>query len=345
VGGESPFITVVVPTKDNESTIAELMESLARQSYRSFEVVVVDSSRDRTPEIASRYSFARVVKVPPVGLNVARNTGVREARGEVVAFTDGDCRASHDWLQRVAEFFTSHPDAAAVGGSVLTAREEAGKIVADYYNEALWPMMPVYRDVVEISACNFHRVRVPNGNNLAFRREVLLRNPFDEGLKGGYDEVELLWRLCASGFKVYAAPEIRVEHFHTSSLRRMLKRGFSYGRGHYLFYRKHPRAPLARYGLWGALALWCYYALLPPLALFGLWQPLALLPAAYAALAAAYLAKGKRTRSPAYPLLDILFYSAMAAGALYEAARAALSRISARHPGYPAFTRGYCSSR
>jgi len=327
VGGGRPFITVVVPTKDNESTIGELMESLARQSYRDFEVVVVDSSRDRTPEIASRYSFARVVKVPPVGLNVARNAGVKEARGVVVAFTDGDCRASPDWLQRVAEFFASHPDAAAAGGSVLTAREQAGRLVADYYNEALWPMMPVYRDLVEIDARNFHRVRVPNGNNLAFKRNALLRNPFDEGLKGGYDEVELLWRLCASGFKVYAVPEIRVEHFHSSSLRRMLKRGFSYGRGHYLFYRRHPRAPLARYGFWGALALWCYYAVLPLLTLLDLWQPLALVPATYISLVAAYLARGRGLRSLAYPFLDILFYSAMAAGALYEAARTALLRI------------------
>jgi len=318
---------VVVPTKDNESTIGELMESLARQSYRDFEVVVVDSSRDRTPEIASRYSFARVVRVPPIGLNVARNTGVKEAKGVVVAFTDGDCRASPDWLQRIAEYFVSHPDVVAVGGSVLTTREQVGRLVADYYNEALWPMMPVYRSLVEISARNFHRVRVPNGNNLAFKKDVLLRNPFDDGLKGGYDEVELLWRLCARGFKVYAAPEIRVEHSHTSSLRRMLKRGFSYGRGHYLFFKRHPRAPLARYGFWGALALWCYYALLLPLALFGLWQPLALALAAYIALLAAYLAKGKGLRSFAYPVLDILFYSAMAAGTLYEAVQAVLLRI------------------
>lgn len=327
MGGGRPFITVIVPTKNNEDTIGELMESLARQSYSDFEVVVVDSSSDRTPEIASRYSFARVVKIPPVGLNVARNAGVREARGAVVAFTDGDCRASPDWLQRIAEFFAARPDAAAVGGSVLTAREQAGKLVADYYNEALWPMMPVYRSLVEISARNFHRVRVPNGNNLAFRRDVLLRNPFDESLKGGCDEVELLWRLCASGCRVHAAPEIVVEHFHSSSLRRMLKRGFSYGRGHYLFYRKHPGAPLARYGFWGALALWCYYALLPPLALLGLWQPLALALAAYVALSAAYFAKGRGLRSLAYPVLDILFYSAMAAGTLYEAARVALSKI------------------
>jgi len=108
----------------------------------------------------------------------------------------------------------------------------------------------------------------------------------------------------------------------------MLKRGFSYGRGHYLFYRKHPRAPLARYGFWGALALWCYYALLLlPLALLGPWQPLALAPLAYAVLAAAYLARGRGLRSLAYPLLDIALYSAMAVGALYEAARAAVLRI------------------
>lgn len=322
--GSHPLITVVVPTKNNEGTIAELLDSLANQSFRDFEVVLADSSSDRTPEIAARYSFVRVVRVPPVGLNAARNAGVREARGEIVAFTDGDCRARPDWLQRIAEFFESHPEAAAVGGSVLTARELSGRLVADYYNEALWPMMPIYRSTLEITARSFHRVRVPNGNNLAFRRGVLLQNPFDEGVRGGYDEVELLWRLCSSGYRVYAEPSIAVEHFHTSSLRKLLRRGFSYGRGHYLFYRRHPRAPLARYGFWAALALCCYYALSALLAALGAWQPLALVPAAYASLAAAYLARGRGLRSLAYPLLDIAFYSAMAAGALYEAARTAL---------------------
>lgn len=316
----------MVPTRNNEDTIGELLESLAKQSLAAFEVIVVDSSSDRTPEIALRYPFVRVVRVPPTGINVARNAGVKEARGEIVAFIDGDCRAPRDWLESIARFFEGKTTAVAVGGSVLTAEELRGSTVAMYYNEALWPMMTVYEREVEITAGNFHKVRVPNGNNMAFRRGALLANPFDESIKGGYDEVELLWRLCASGCKVYATPSIKVEHFHTGSLRRMLKRAFSYGRGHYLFFAKHSRAPLALYGVLGSIALYAYYAAAAVLAATGYWHLLLPTLLAYPALATAYLANGRGVRSLIYPSLDILFYTTMAAGMLLELIKTGLRR-------------------
>ncbi len=327
------LISVVVPTRNNESTIRELLDSLARQRYGDFEVILADSSTDRTPEIASGYPFVRVVRVPPTGLNAARNAGVREARGEIVAFTDGDCRVPPDWLESIAEFFARRPEAAAVGGSVLTPPELAGSVVAEYYNKPLWPMMAIYGEEVEITARNFHRVRVPSGNNVAFRRAVLLENPFDEGIRGGYDEVELLWRLCARGYRVYASPALRVEHFHTRSLRKLLRRAFSYGRGHYLFFARHRRAPLALYGFAGAVALYAYYSLAAALAALGLWQAALLVPASYLALAAVYAKRGAGRRAALYPLLDLAFYSTLALGMLYEAA-AQLARkpFSRRRP-------------
>lgn len=317
------MISVVVPTRNNESTIVELLESLARQTVRDFEVIVADSSSDRTPEIASRYPFVRVVSVPPAGINVARNAGLSAAKGEIIAFTDGDCRVPPDWLESIKRFFEEHPDAAAVGGSVLTAREIARSTAALYYNEALRPMMTIYARELEITVRNFHKARVPNGNNMAFKRRVLQGNPFDESIRGGYDEVELLWRLCEAGYRVYASPLIKVEHFHTGGWRRMLRRAFSYGRGHTMFFLKHSRAPLALYGMLGALALYTYYALAALLAVVGVYLPLLLPLLAYLALATVYLVKGRGFRSFVYPLFDTSFYSTMAAGMLYELVRRA----------------------
>lgn len=311
-------ISVIVPTKNNEDTIEWLLDSLGKQVYRDFEVIVVDSSRDRTPEIAARYPFVKLVRVPPTGLNFARNAGVRAARGEIVVFTDGDCRTPPDWLAEIAAFFQSHPEAAAVGGSVLTARELKGKLIADYYNEAVWPMMPIYKAESEVTAENFHRVRIPTGNNLAFRKNTLAHLLFDEGIKGGYDEVELLWRFCSANYRVYASPLIEVEHFHTKSLRKMLKRAFSYGKGHYMFYKRHRQAPLARYGMLGALILYFYYAAAIALAWLNVWQPLILVPLAYAVVASVYLSKGRKGRSFVYPFLDFIFYTFMAGGIVYE---------------------------
>ncbi|MEM1509298.1 MAG: glycosyltransferase [Thermofilaceae archaeon] len=311
------MISVVIPTKDNEDTIEWLLDSLSKQVYRDFEVIVVDSSRDRTPEIATRYPFVKLIRVPPTGLNFARNAGIHAARGEIVTFTDGDCRTPPDWLAKIADFFQSHPEAAAVGGSVFTARELKGRLVADYYNEAIWPMMPIYRAEVKVTSKNFHRVRIPTGNNLAFRKSVLAFFLFDEGIKSGYDEVELLWRLCSTNYKVYATPFIEVEHFHTKSLKKMLKRAFNYGKGHYMFYKRHKQAPLARYGMLGALALYSYYVATTALAWFNVWQPLVLVPLVYIVIVSMYLVKGRKDRSFIYPVLDFIFYTVMAGGIIY----------------------------
>jgi len=299
-----------------------LLESLKQQEYRDFEVIVVDSSEDRTPEIASEYSFVKVVKAPPRGANLARNIGVKLARGDIIAFTDGDCRVPRDWLKRIAEFFEKHKDTVAVGGSVCTARELKGSLVAEYYNEALWPMMPIYTSEIKITRGNFHKVRVPNSNNLAFRKKVFDEGfLFDEKFRGGYEETELLWRLCLKNYDIRISPLIKVEHYHTKSLKKLLKRAFNYGKGHCLFYFKHRNCPLALYGTLSAIALYAYFAAALATLVAGYWYLAALLPIAYIVLSALYLKNTRKLSSIAYPLIDFVFYTTMAAGILTELLR------------------------
>jgi len=313
------MISVVVPTRNNESTIRMLLDSLKQQEYRDFEVIVVDSSEDKTPEIASEYPFVKVVRVPPRGANLARNIGVKLSKGDIIAFTDGDCRVSHDWLKNIAEFFEKHRNTIAVGGSVYTARELKGSIVAEYYNEALWPMMPIYSSEVKITRENFHKVRVPNSNNLAFRRKVFDEGfLFDEEFRGGYEETELLWRLCLQNYDIRVSPSIKVEHYHTKSLRKLLKRAYNYGRGHYLFYSKYRNCPLALYGTLSAAILYTYFAVALAALIVGCWYFAALLPVAYIVLSILYLKKTKKLRSLVYFLIDIVFYTTMAAGIFVE---------------------------
>src|SRR4051812_49985824 len=85
-----PRISVVVPIYNVEPYLEECLESIAHQTYRDLEVVMVDDgSKDNSPAIAERFAARderfRLVTQPNGGLGSARNTGIKEAGGELLA--------------------------------------------------------------------------------------------------------------------------------------------------------------------------------------------------------------------------------------------------------------------
>lgn len=88
----TPLVTAVVTAYNLERYIAEAIESALGQTYTPLEVVVVDDgSTDRTPEVCAAFgSRIRYVRQANRGASEARNTGLRHARGELIAFLDGD---------------------------------------------------------------------------------------------------------------------------------------------------------------------------------------------------------------------------------------------------------------
>ena len=94
-----PRASVVVCAYNAADTIDDCLTALERQSYPDFEIIVVnDGSRDATGAIARQYPKARVIDIPNGGLSAARNVGIANATGEIVAYTDADVRVDPDWL-------------------------------------------------------------------------------------------------------------------------------------------------------------------------------------------------------------------------------------------------------
>ena len=85
------LFSVVIPTFNREATLRETLRSIEEQTFRDFDVVVVDDgSTDGTIEIAQSFSFVRVIRQQNSGPGVARNTGVNAATGQYIAFLDSD---------------------------------------------------------------------------------------------------------------------------------------------------------------------------------------------------------------------------------------------------------------
>lgn len=125
------FISVVVPSYNEEKYLPRCLRSLIAQTYPrdQFEIVIVDGGQDNTPAIAHSFG-ARVIREPRRGVSLARQRGAEEARGEIVAITSADTELPPDWLRRINEHFTHDPGLAAVGGPV---RSYDGNWLLDLY--------------------------------------------------------------------------------------------------------------------------------------------------------------------------------------------------------------------
>jgi glycosyltransferase involved in cell wall biosynthesis len=128
--------SIVVITKDRPHLIGDLFKALAAQTLPPDEVIVVDNN--------SRLSYATVfdayrdrlplrifVETTP-GIPAARNRGIREARNEIILFTDDDCVPEARWLETMVEPFYRDPHIGAVGGRT-TYFGATGTVVEEYY--------------------------------------------------------------------------------------------------------------------------------------------------------------------------------------------------------------------
>src|SRR5205823_5994598 len=95
-----PKVSVIVAAYNAERTLKTCLDSLQQLNYPEYEIILVDDgSTDSTSRIASLYPGIRIFRHSQnLGLSNARNTGIAAAMGEIIAFTDSDCRADEDWL-------------------------------------------------------------------------------------------------------------------------------------------------------------------------------------------------------------------------------------------------------
>ncbi len=228
----TPKVSVVVASYNGASTLAACLESLCHLNYPDYEVLLVDDgSTDDTAEIASRFAPVQYIRHPSnKGLGVARNTGIELANGEIVAFTDSDCRADEDWL-----FYLVHDlqrgGFVGVGGHNLLPSDDSPVAAAVMVS----PGGPAHVMLTDRLA-----EHVP-GCNMAFYRWALLEiGNFDPVYKRAGDDVDICWRLQSKGFRIAFSPAGFVWHYRRNTVRAYLRQQAGYGDAEALLERRHP---------------------------------------------------------------------------------------------------------
>jgi cellulose synthase/poly-beta-1,6-N-acetylglucosamine synthase-like glycosyltransferase len=322
-------VTVVVPVRNRELTIQPLLESLQKLDYdrNKVEVIVVDgNSTDKTQEIVKKYPVKLVVKKRE-GLNLARNTGIKCAKGEIVAFTDSDCIVPPNWITKIVENFKD-PQVSCVGGS---AKALDSDFISQYADNSIVRLMPFFTKREELEKVKPF-FRHPAGCNMAFRRKVAEEvGYFDENIHYGFDEVEFADRICRAGYKMVLDPDVLVWHKHRSTFKEFLKQNFQYGKGSGLVLkRKRLKDAVSKWSFLGLMGFISWLLIVGSLTfltftstssiffwlLFGFTGlPLLILATVYAYRA---LQNKKLTRVVIYPFIDLFRTLSFCFGQIYQ---------------------------
>lgn len=216
-------VSVVVVSKGRPAALVRCLRALTQQSHDPFEIVVVADKPGRQamttrPEIDRRI---KVVKFDEPNISVARNLGIAEAAGEIVAFIDDDAVAEPLWLEHLTGPFSDDRVSATTGYVIGRNGISFQHRLSDVGPEGDSRAVPFQGTAPQIVNPSAMRAIKTQGTNMAFRRDVLLRlHGFDPELRFYLDDADLDIRLARSGGKVAIVPLAQVHHGFAESVRR-----------------------------------------------------------------------------------------------------------------------------
>ena len=249
----TPFVSVVVPTCGRTPLFESALDSLAALDYPHYEIVVVDNApqvTDTARIVAGRAAddprFRYAGEARP-GVAHARNRGLAEARGGIVAFADDDVILDPGWLRGLVDGFTDDEVAGVTGQVLARELDTPSQIWLEQYGgygKGCQRRRFDRSGIVTLDPGGARRVDQPapslhpylpgsygSGANMAFRTDALRRlGGFDPRLRSGED-IDLLLRTVLAGHALAYEPGAIVWHTHRREPRALRRTMYLYGVG------------------------------------------------------------------------------------------------------------------
>lgn len=233
----SVFISVIIPTYNRPDQLKVCLDSLCELDYPqdAWEVIIVDDGGatpldNITTEYSDRLDIS-LLRQANAGPAAARNTGARQARGELLAFTDDDCKPKKDWLRIMAGHYQKTPERIIGGKTVNRLTNNIFSATSQYIVDI------VYNHYNQ----NKSEARFFASNNIAVPKSLYYKiGGFTEEFRTSEDR-ELCDRWRFQGYKLTYAPEAVIFHAHNLSLVSFCKQHFNYGRGAWKYHRLRAR--------------------------------------------------------------------------------------------------------
>lgn len=218
-----PFVSVIVPVYNGEKIISSCIEALLIQKYPQdrFETIIVDNnSTDDTKKVINQYPVKYLLQDEYQSSYASRNSGIKEAKGDLLAFTDADCIPERNWLPELVRAMEDQSLGGA-GGMIKAYRpvtlieQYAASAVLDQEKTLRHPIHPFIQTA-----------------NAVYRREVFVRiGNFDNTLVS-WGDVDMSWRVQKeTDWKLAYVPEAVVEHRHRTTVPGLYRQARRYGFG------------------------------------------------------------------------------------------------------------------
>lgn len=232
---EKLSISVIIPAYNAENLISECLEALLNQTVDTsrYEILVVDDgSVDNTSAVVRSFKNIRLIMQENKGPAAARNEGARNARGNLILFTDADCIPRKNWIEEMIRPLEDDCEIAGVRGAYMTKqRELAARFVQIEYEDKYDRLKKdKYIDFMDTYSAGF-------------RREIFLKF-------GGYDtcfpvacaeDVELSFRMSTQGYKMVFNSNAIVYHRHPRFFFDYFKKKYKFAYWRILAVKKNPK--------------------------------------------------------------------------------------------------------
>jgi len=230
-------ISVIIPVFNAQVSIYSCLQCLLKQERMPDEILLVENgSTDRSVEIIEEFINKnndipiRLLREEKKGPGNARNKGIREAKGDIIAFTDSDCMAEHRWIKNIEKAFNDHPGLDAVGG----------------VDEPLFPAVSVIEKLLSVVWLpKIEKMSYPLSDkkeklfesyfistfNCAYRKNIVDKiNGFDGSFQKAGEDIDIYLRAIDEKAKILPwHPEIVICHQQRISFWAMIKKAFNYG--------------------------------------------------------------------------------------------------------------------
>jgi len=226
------MISAIIPVYNSEKTINFAIKGvLSQKKYNEVEVIVVDDgSTDMTAEKVRSFPNVRYFYQKNAGPASARNRGAREAKGDILFFTDSDCIPPPDWIEKAIVHFN---------------RVEVGVVSGTY---DLIEGSNLLAKCIHMEIMHRHQERMPvypksfGSYNFCIRKKIFQEvGGFNEqyGSASGEDN-DLSYKILKAGYKIYFEKGSRVKHHHTAQIGKYLREQFNHGFWRVRMYLDHP---------------------------------------------------------------------------------------------------------
>lgn len=227
-------ISVVIPTYNEEKSIAKCLNSLTNQTYKNHEILVIDNnSTDETYNIIKKFQKInkkiKYIFEPKQGRSYARNSGIKNSRSKIIAMIDADCIAPKNWLDILTKPIRTNKEKITMGGESVEIKNFWTLSVQKKREECLKNYLK-----------NEH-ISILDTKNFAIKSNLAKNILFDNKLKR-CEDTDFYLRIKNKA-KIKYIKNINVKHYHEASFFELIKINFISGFWIGIIYKKHKKNP------------------------------------------------------------------------------------------------------